>query len=1039
MENNIPIQRSYHSLFIIYFIVNFLIVLGITIFILFLFLKPYLLQGNNVNDYFNDYCNNKTNRHYDLLCTNTYFNYKKSKFIWITIDGMATDQLVELHNFEKYKITTSFLNMGKYNKYTNMLYESMMTGKYNKNLVGAKIRFDNFIKQIINAKYKVSFTGWKVPIAGLAGDDLANMFYKKTIDDAHEILVFNSFCNMTNLFPFLQVDFENYQKTEPNKIIEKNLENKIIDLIDKVRDNDYYLLKNVSKNILFEKLDEIFSEVPNILLDLNITECLVKNFDWKEEDNISIIYYSTEVDESNHFYGKNHIYTLLQTYLAEKMVINLMKWIDEHNDYALIINSDHGGQHFYGEDTIRNHGEDFPGNEGIFYIYTKDFKNNYDKLKINERYINIIDESVLMTEILENVNIPLESKGIPYQLINDEKFAYSSLKRKEIQLINLIHAYDNNKNFQTILQELNYSFELIDGIKEKYFKNNNIDDVNLMKELKEINKKNLEKLIDQQNIINEIIRKDRPKKANIAIAVVLIIILIIKAWFEFFYIFKSLKETIFNSYSRSQKIFTISFIIIYLFIIEFIFLFLSDSTRKLEFFVQLFLIITCIILIIMKIYISYQPLSNFKLENKIYYYFLIIFGYLFFHIYSEYSYVLNSVKSFFSRYNPQLILNIIFLYPLLILFSFHEIKKCNFQNKNKKGEYAFKYIIIINIIFIIVIFIEDMSYKTYYYQNTLNLISMYFALFIFIIYFISCFVINSLNLTNDNHIQTNISKIIDLNSNINQNFVIKKASENIDNETIHENKENINSNDLIKENNTNSNLDDKNINILNYYYINNFIFIKLCIVQGIFWLSEETEKIYLFLSLLFFELSESMTNYLYINIFGPKSDKNDPEALTIKKNNLSLLSFIFYIIIKKIEINMNQIFFLMIVHSYDINSARQQQEKFIRISSGLGVLISYISNFKFAFLIAAYYLEKNYLVKKDTKNYINFPLFFILKRIIINLNLNNSVILLIYQALIEMKDEQLWDFATYYLEDFILFFFDYLLVGISLLAFKIFN
>ena len=124
----------------------------------------------------------------------------------------------------------------------------------------------------------------------------------------------------------------------------------------------------------------------------------------------------------------------------------------------------------------------------------------------------------------------------------------------------------------------------------------------------------------------------------------------------------------------------------------------------------------------MKIYISYQPLSNFKLENKIYYYFLIIFGYLFFHIYSEYSYVLNSVKSFFSRYNPQLILNIIFLYHLLLLFSFHEIKKCNFQNKNKKGEYAFKYIIIINIIFIIVIFIEDMSYKTYYYQNTLNLI-----------------------------------------------------------------------------------------------------------------------------------------------------------------------------------------------------------------------------------------------------------------------------------------------------------------------------
>ena len=83
------------------------------------------------------------------------------------------------------------------------------------------------------------------------------------------------------------------------------------------------------------------------------------------------------------------MYSLLQAYIAEKMIMNLMNWIDEHPDYALIINSDHGGQHFYGEDIIRNHGEDFPGNEGIFFIYTKEFKDNYDELKMNERYINI--------------------------------------------------------------------------------------------------------------------------------------------------------------------------------------------------------------------------------------------------------------------------------------------------------------------------------------------------------------------------------------------------------------------------------------------------------------------------------------------------------------------------------------------------------------------------------------------------------------------------------------------------------------------------
>ena len=392
MEENNFILKNYHLIYIIYYILNFLILLGLALFILFLFYDPYLLRGKTINNYSNDYCNNENNPHHDLLCTNKYFNYRKSKFIWLTIDGTATDQLVELHNFEKYKITTSFLSMGKYNKYTNMLYESMMTGKYNKNLGGSTIKYDNFIKQVLQAEYKISYRGWTLPIPGLIGDDLNNQFYFKHIDNGHEMQAFNSFCNMTNFFPFLNIDIIDYQKTDPNNKISRNLEQKIIDLINQVKDDDYYLLKNISKNLFFDELDKIFSEEKKILLELNITECLIKNFNWTEEENISVIFYSTEVDEFNHFYGKNHIYSLLQSYIAEKMIINLIKWIDNHRDYALIINSDHGGQHFYGEDTLRNHGEDFAGNEGIFYIYTYDFKINYEKLKLSERYINIIDE-----------------------------------------------------------------------------------------------------------------------------------------------------------------------------------------------------------------------------------------------------------------------------------------------------------------------------------------------------------------------------------------------------------------------------------------------------------------------------------------------------------------------------------------------------------------------------------------------------------------------------------------------------------------------
>jgi hypothetical protein len=54
--------------------------------------------------------------------------------------------------------------------------------------------------------------------------------------------------------------------------------------------------------------------------------------------------------------------------------------------------------------------------------------------------------------------------------------------------------------------------------------------------------------------------------------------------------------------------------------------------------------------------------------------------------------------------------------------------------------------IILMFVFIIVIFIEDLSYNNYYAQNTLNSISMYFGIMIYLIYFISCFILNSFDL-----------------------------------------------------------------------------------------------------------------------------------------------------------------------------------------------------------------------------------------------------------------------------------------------------
>ena len=130
---------------------------------------------------------------------------------------------------------------------------------------------------------------------------------------------------------------------------------------------------------------------------------------------------------------------------------------------------------------------------------------------------------------------------------------------------------------------------------------------------------------------------------------------------------------------------------------------------------------------------------------------------------------------------------------------------------------------------------------------------------------------------------------------------------------------------------------------------------------------------------------------------------------------------------------------LLIIHSYDINSVRQQRQKFMKISGSLAEFISFIPNFKFAFITLVYYFENNFCYEKNRKKIIAFSLSFILKKIIINLRINNSSILLIYHTLIRIREDKLWDFCSYYLEDFILFFFDYLWFIFALIFIKIMN
>ena len=200
-------------------------------------------------------------------------------------------------------------------------------------------------------------------------------------------------------------------------------------------------------------------------------------------------------------------------YITEKMIEQLMKWIDIHEDYALIITSDHGGQNILGEDIIRNHGIDFPGNEAIFFIYTKELKEHYNELNLAKRFIHMTDVNEILNQILLNISIPLNSKGFPINLVNDSVNIFSSLKSKEIQLIQIVENYLKKypyyeNDLKDLLIGLKDDFSQINYIISEYITANNDnleDDIMKNEEFQILIKKNKKFLFTIQSQLQKIL------------------------------------------------------------------------------------------------------------------------------------------------------------------------------------------------------------------------------------------------------------------------------------------------------------------------------------------------------------------------------------------------------------------------------------------------------------------------------------------------------------------------------------------------------
>ena len=673
------------------YFLNSIFLFAAILFIVYGFINLDFLKGNNIDEYTNNFCQSKSS---SLICKN---KYKKNKFIWVFVDGNAYDQLVLLKNKEKYGIPIIFRGKGEGYKHTSPLFSEMFSGVISRSIFYSELKTDHIFKQLYSANYSMNFLGMNHPVNKLCGVK-TKTFKNRRILKEHEICSFCDFCNAT--YNIEDSWCKNYYKTIINR--------------------DERLLPEISKEKIYSDLDKHFkNDNKDILENIDLNDCFKKSFiefNGKE----SLVYYNTEIDKNNHLFTKDHIKTITEEYNTEIWLIKLMKWIDEHPDYALIVNSDHGGQKFYGEDDINNHGLDIEGNEAIIFIYTKEFKDNYNKLKLDNIYYNKLDPSSIISQIFENVNIPLQSSGISYPIGNDSLFRYVAYKSKEVQLINQLNTYKTKyPSYEISLNKIIYKIKNSEFHKvkeeqyDKYFDEKFSEkSVNFIKEIQ----------TEVTNVLND---KNKNVFNHFILFLGIVIIFSIFILYQIYELFQIVKEDGIK----------FSFYLFILFISLFIAPFIYYCAKEFSIFdrIKFAIFITPFCLFICNILIKFHFSQSTTFYSSI---IILLFGII--SIIFHYTEAFIHLKKFFSTIVNSRSLNVSVLYPILFLELHYDLRK-NYLNTNLQ---IFKYPIYnviraIYYLYIILILVFDMSTENYFFEHTpfnyFITISIYLLLFVIFI------------------------------------------------------------------------------------------------------------------------------------------------------------------------------------------------------------------------------------------------------------------------------------------------------------------
>lgn len=471
-------------------------------------------------------------------------------------------------------------------------------------------------------------------------------------------------------------------------------------------------------------------------------------------------------------------------------------------------------------------------------------------------------------------------------------------------------------------------------------------------------------------------------------------------------------------------------LIILPFLIPYIFVNVSMS-NKLAFLVVGPLICSMINIIIVFLIFRPKKIFDYKYKNKLYYFIFALFGIFFFTIFTHYSYCFHSIKEYYSRYGKGRISNIVIIYPMYIgeiIYEMVKYKKLFFYFGGQRKIKVLYVMIILNFLFVLFIFIQDMTANLYHTgQRLLNIIANFIDFILFLIYVLFS---NFLLFTEIDQ-QLNVENSLDEKSSNALNFSNNEESINNLNcqANMIENIENI-------ENNFEK-IDNKDNKIPKNYgskekikicSVNGFPCKKLCLINLCFWLSDESERLYLVLLFIpFLEYFDYLADFFYTKIIDivffhdkpnyPLSTRinldntqNSSNYLTntnsMKKKNkpadIYISSFIFFILAQNSILHLNHIIFLLTQRSYEYCFSTRQGQKVI-FARFLKSLVDYVGKYKFSFVVIGYIVTRRQLI--INKKLKNFTIVYTFPRILLFVRINFNLILFSAFTLVNVDND----------------------------------